>query len=83
MGDDPVEEEPGVHRLEPVDRQRGDAVEVRERVVVVARGEEERDALGVQAPGDEREHGTRLLIEPLRVVDAEEQRTPRCELGEE
>ena len=45
-----------------------------ERLVGFARGEHQRDGLGQQPPGDERERQRRGVIQPLRVIDNAQQR---------
>ena len=65
----------------------GDAAEPVERQLLdsggLRRGQQQHDALGAEAPGDEAQRVRRLLIEPLQVVDEHEQRSRAGVLAEQ
>ena len=84
LGDDPIQhvahpgERAGRTRAAPARRDgpaaRHEAPATRERVARLAGRENDRDPLGQQAAGDERERARRRAVEPLRVVDDAQER---------
>jgi len=93
LGDDPLsnpfvepqpqdggEEGAGVRVGKPLDEQLGQPLKV---FVPFAGGEQQTDALGQEAAGDERQHLGRGAVEPLDVVDHAQHRCLLRHLSEE
>ena len=64
----------GVGVAQPGEPQLGQPVRVELPRVALARPDEHRDRIGLQAPGDEHERLGRRAVEPVRVVDDAQQR---------
>ena len=62
---DRVEQRAGRPEVEAAELERGQILERDHPLGRVPHGEDDRDAVGFEPPGDEGEHRERLLIEPL------------------
>ena len=77
------EQDAGRVRVKPRQRQRRNVGGLERAHVSFTGGEDERDALGVQAPRDEPQRIRRRCVQPMRVIDEAQHGPPLRQLGEE